>query len=229
MLVSDVMTKGVVTVRAADPYKRAVQMMLDAFVSGMPVIDEDENVVGMVTEADLIAKEAYGAEPRRPLAVVSDLLLGHDTIWIDKAAARTVADLMTRHVVSAESTEDVHAAARRMLEARVKRLPVIDDGRLVGIVSRRDLLGVFRGSDDALRRQIESTLRDPLLSPELPAFVCFVWDGEVLLEGSVAKPDDIDVVEHIVRQIPGVVNVHNNLIVDVERDDEGQKAEEARS
>lgn len=214
MLVADVMTKNVVSVHPSDTYKKAVQRMLQASVSGMPVIDENEAVIGMVTEADLMAKEAYDPEPRRPLALVSDLLLGHDTRWIDKAVARTVGDLMTRHVVSAGSTEDVHRAARRMLEARVKRLPVIDDGRLVGIVSRRDLLGVFRESDDGLRQRIEATLRDPAISPEIAELVCFVWDGEVLLEGAVVNPTDIDVVGAIVRKLPGVVKVHNNLVVD---------------
>ena len=221
MLVSDVMTKSVVSVRPADLYKKAVQRMLEASVSGMPVVDDDEAVVGMVTEADLMAKQAFGTEPRRPLALVSDLLLGHDTKWIDKAAARTVADVMTRRVVSAESTEEIHAAARRMLEAGVKRLPVIDDGRLVGIVSRRDLLMVFRGTDDALRRQIEATLHDPVLCPEVTKLVCVVWDGEVLLEGAVVNETDIDVVGHIVRTMPGVVKVHNNLIA--EWDDQAQQ------
>ena len=227
MLVADVMTRNVVSVRPADPYKKAVERMLAASVSGMPVVDEDQAIVGMLTEADLMAKEAYGAEPRRPLAVVSDLLLGHDTKWIDKAAARTVADVMTRNVVSASSDESVHDVARRMLELRVKRLPVIDDGRLVGIVSRRDVLGVFRGSDDALRRRIEATLRDPTLCPELTEFVCFVWDGEVLLEGSVVNSGDIDVVGNVVRRMPGVVTVHNNLIA--ERGDKSRHTEDIRS
>lgn len=214
MRVADVMTTDVVTVRPADPYKKALIRMLETGVSALPVVEEDGSLIGIVTEADFMAKDAYGTGRRRPLAVLADLVTGVDTTWVKKAAGCSVRDVMTRRVVSATSRDEIHDAARQMLEAHVKRLPVVDDGRLVGIVSRRDLLDLFRRSDDSLRREIEAMLRDPVRSPEIPELVCFVWDGEVLLEGTVNDPRDVAIVGSIVRRMPGVVKVHNNLVAE---------------
>jgi CBS domain-containing protein len=90
-----------------------------------------------VTEADLMSKEAFDARRRRPLAALVDHLSG-TAPWINKAAGLTAGEVMTTTVVTAEPGEEIGAAARRMLERGVKRLPVTEDGRLVGIVSRAE-------------------------------------------------------------------------------------------
>jgi CBS domain-containing protein len=105
------------------------------------VIDADGTLVGIVTEADLVSREAYGPDRRRPLGLIVDYLRDRDPAWVRKASATTAADLMTRVVTTASPDDEVRVTARRMLEGGRKRLPVVaSDGRLVGIVSRRDVL-----------------------------------------------------------------------------------------
>jgi len=149
MEVQDVMTRQVVTVSEQTPYEEAVELLLTADVSGMPVIDRFGWVVGVVSEADLISKEAY-TEPihRRFLGLIGD----SSEAWSAKASGTTVGDVMSQDVVIASPDEDVRVVARRMLEKAVKRTPVVTrSGRLVGIVSRHDLLRAFHATDENSR------------------------------------------------------------------------------
>jgi CBS domain-containing protein len=211
MHVADVMTKDVVTLRPYVPFKDAVACMLDADVSGVPVVDEHRAVVGIVTEADLMPKEAYNPGHKRATGLGH--LAGRAKGRTRKARALTTGDLMTTTVHNVSSTDDIRTAAREMIEHGVKRLPVVDDGRLVGIVSRRDVLRVFTRSDDDLQEEIEARLRNPLRWPPVSRLACAVWDGRVLIEGEVEEPDDRAVIGAFVSRIPGVVKVHNNLRV----------------
>ena len=140
--VSDIMTTGVLTVRPRTPYHEIVTLLLDYEISGLPVVDNDGVLVGIVSEADLISKEAYVEDEGRRghLRLLRDHLLGRDTEWVDKAAARNAQELMTSPVRTLSPDDDVATAARVMLDHRLKRLPVVRDGKLVGIVARHDLL-----------------------------------------------------------------------------------------
>jgi CBS domain-containing protein len=149
--VADVMTTDVVTVGPDATYGEIVDRLLAHDVSGLPVIDGDGTLVGIVTEADLVSREAYGPDRRRPLGLIVDYLRDRDPAWVRKSSATTAADLMTRVVTTASPDDEVRVTARRMLESGRKRLPVVaSDGLLVGIVSRRDvlaagILGTARG------------------------------------------------------------------------------------
>ena len=132
MRVREVITTDVITVRRDAPLKDVVELLLVNEVSGLPVIDSDGVVVGMVTEADVVAKGAYPGRRRRSLAMLSDALAGRDAHWTRKAAGMKAEELMNTPVLTASSDDDVRAAARAMVELRVKRLPVVEDGRLVG-------------------------------------------------------------------------------------------------
>lgn len=139
--VRDVMTTDVVTVGPDATYLEIVDRLLAHDVSGVPVVDGDRSLLGIVTEADLVSREAYGPERRRPLALLLDYLRDRDPAWVRKASGSTARELMTHIVTTAAEDDEVRVAARAMLESDVKRLPVVAaDGRLVGIVSRRDLL-----------------------------------------------------------------------------------------
>ena len=139
--VRDVMTTDVVTVGPEATYGEIADRLLAHDVSGLPVIDDDGTLLGIVTEADLVTREAYGPDRRRPLGLIVDYLRDRDPAWVRKASATTAADLMTRVVTTASPDDEVRVTARRMLESGRKRLPVVgSDGRLVGIVSRRDVL-----------------------------------------------------------------------------------------
>jgi CBS domain-containing protein len=149
--VRDVMTTDVVTVGPKATYGEIADRLLAHDVSGLPVIDGDGTLVGIVTEADLVSREAYGPDRRRPLGLIVDYLRDRDPAWVRKSSATTAADLMTRVVTTASPDDEVRVTARRMLESGRKRLPVVaSDGLLVGIVSRRDvlaagILGTARG------------------------------------------------------------------------------------
>lgn len=138
--VADVMTTDVVTVGPDATYGEIVDRLLAHDISGLPVIDHSGRLVGVVTEADLVSREAYGPERRRPLGLLFDYLRDRDPAWVRKASGATARELMTRVVITAAPDDDLATAARRMLEGGHKRLPVVAAGRLVGIVSRRDLL-----------------------------------------------------------------------------------------
>jgi CBS domain-containing protein len=205
------MTRTVVTAQADTPLPELIDEMLHYGVSGIPVVDSKWRLVGIVTEADLISKPAYGGRRRRALAVIGDLLHGREQRWLSKAKAVTAGQIMSTAVATAAPNDTVQVAARLMIEAGVKRLPVVDDDRLVGIISRADVLRAMHRSDEELQAEITSVLRDPLRAPECALVEVTVADGVVTLRGTVPFPIDVPVLSAIVWRLPGVVDVHNEL------------------
>jgi CBS domain-containing protein len=205
--VKDVMTTHVVAVRLNATYKEMATRLREFRVSAFPVLDDENKVVGVVSEADLLAKEAleYGAP-----GLMSGILHGRE--WA-KAEAVTAADLMTKPPVTIGQREPVSHAARLMYSRKVKRLPVVDDdGRLIGIVSRADVLSVYSRPDAEIRHDI---IEDVIIGTVLtdPArFTVTVRDGMVTVEG---KPENAsvgrDMIEEI-RHVEGVVTVRDRLI-----------------
>jgi CBS domain-containing protein len=150
MHVRDVMTTDVVTVSPDTTFGEIVEQLLDRGISGVPVVDRDDTLVGLVTEADLVSKEAYGPERRRPLGLVLDYLRDRDPAWVRKASGTTARDLMTQVVTTASPDDELRVVARVLLESGYRRLPVVRaDGRLAGIISRRDLLASVYGRPPA--------------------------------------------------------------------------------
>jgi CBS domain-containing protein len=137
------MTTYVVTADLDATYDEMVDRLLAHDISGLPVVDSDGVLLGLVTEADLVSREAYGPERRRSLGLIADHLRNRDPAWVRKASGTTAGEIMTHAVTTASPDDELRVAARRMLESGYKRLPVVTaDGRLVGIVSRRDVLGL---------------------------------------------------------------------------------------
>jgi CBS domain/BON domain len=118
---------------------------------------------------------------------------------------------MTSAVVTARPIEVVRAVARQMVEAGVKRLPVVEDDRLVGIVSRADVLNCMHRSDGDLLAEITATLGDPARVPENTFVDVSVADGVVTLRGTVRFPFDLPVLSAIVWRFPGVIDVRNEV------------------
>ncbi|HET9290621.1 MAG TPA: CBS domain-containing protein [Actinomycetes bacterium] len=181
-LVKDLMTTPVVTVEPSAPFKEIVARLAEHRVSAVPVVDDGRRVLGVVSEADLLLKEEF-PEPEQDLPLW----------WIKrarldraKAAASVARDLVTVAVVAVSPDATVAEAARRMHTAKVKRLPVVDrSGRLVGIVSRSDLLKVFDRSGQDIRREI---IEDVIVGEFMMApsrFFLHVTDGVVVLQGRV--------------------------------------------
>jgi CBS domain-containing protein len=213
MKVRDVMTHAVVSVLEDAPFKTIAETLVDHDISGVPVVDPGGFVVGIVTEADLIAKEAFPSERKRGLArFVKKMLAAPQDEWLEKARGQTAADVMSRPVVTAAPDDDIRVAARMMIDGGVKRLPVVEAGRLVGIVSRNDLIRVFARPDEDLRHTIERFLvHCGYVEPDHRINVS-VYEGNVALGGSVLYESDIHVAGSLVESIEGVVSVDNLLL-----------------
>jgi len=206
VMVKDVMSTHVVAVRQDATYKEMAARLHEHRVSAFPVLDDDNKVIGVVSEADLLTKEALEGELP---GVFHTLTRPHETV---KAAALTAGGLMTRPAVTIGPDETVTHAARLMYSKRVKRLPVTDeDGKLIGIVSRADVLSVYSRPDADIRHEIteDLILKTYLCDPVL--FTVTVKDGIVTLEG---MPERLEVGRDIVesaKHVEGVVAVRDRL------------------
>jgi CBS domain-containing protein len=203
--VATVMTSDVVTVGPGTVYKEVVERLRDHRVSAVPVVDAEHRVIGVVSEADLLLKEE---RPDRPLG--GPLVHPHGDAA--RAQARNAAALMSSPAVTVGPEATLTEAARLMHRKRVKRLPVVDvDGRLVGIVSRADLLQVFLRSDDAIATEVrDNVLRHALAIPPETVTVR-VEDGVVRLQGQVETRSLASITARLVRAVEGVVEVENRL------------------
>jgi len=202
--VKDVMTTEVVAVRSETTFKEMAAALRRYRVSALPVVDDAGRVLGVVSEADLLAKEAL-ADP----GPVAELVHRKD---LRKAEGLTADDLMTREAVTASPDDPIEQAARMMHFMRVKWLPVVDSGgQLVGFVSRADVLAVFDRADEEIRKDIVDAmlLHEFLIDPR--QFTVIVEDGVVTLEGI---PETVALGRALVRKarhIRGVVAVRDRL------------------
>jgi CBS domain-containing protein len=212
-LVRDVMTTGVVTVEPWTPFREIVTRLAEHRISAAPVVDAEGNVLGVVTEADLLLKQEHAdLEFNVPLAWNRRRRLERE-----KAAAVVAGELMTTPAVTVPPTATVTEAARRMHTAGVKRLPVVNEaGRLAGIVSRADLLKVFNRSDEAIWREIMDDVitGDFMMDPS--RFFIDVTDGVVVLQGRIERSRLIAFLVRAVHAVEGVVRVEDRLTFDLD-------------
>jgi len=207
--VKDIMTAEVVVVKRGASFKEMAALLRRFRVSALPVVDDDEKVIGVVSEADLLAHEVLAGSHDRMPGMIAGLLHHREQ---EKAAGLTAGDLMTHPAVTVRPEDPVEQAARLLYTLGVKRLPVINTGgRLVGIVSRTDVLAVFDRPDEEIRNEItdEVILRGSLEDPR--QFAVTVRAGVVTLAGS---PETAALGHDIVRRIRhvrGVVAVRDHL------------------
>ena len=206
--VADVMNKDVVAVRASASFKEIVARLREQRVRAIPVLGEDDKVISVVSEADLLLKEALEAGYEGNPGPLSGLR--HRTER-QKAEGVTAAQLMSWSAVTINPYDLVSHAAHLMYDHKVTCLPVVDRGRLVGIISRADVLSVFGRPDAEIRSDItEKVILQEFLSD--PAqFTVTVQDGIVTLEGrpeaAAVGHDLVAAVQHM----EGVVAVHDEL------------------
>jgi CBS domain-containing protein len=207
MLVRDVMTEKVFTVTRDMPLKVVATRMLEYGVSGLPVV-VDEEVVGVVSETDILFKERVAPERK---GVVDWLVHYAEDPPLAKLDARTAGDAMTTPAVTIQSGRSVEDAATLMLDLGIDRLPVVDSGRLVGIVTRADLVRAFTRSDELIAEEIlqEGLLKRFWVGPS--SVVLEVEQGNVVLEGRVDTEDLAEGIVDFTRRIPGVVSVESKL------------------
>ncbi|WP_327068604.1 CBS domain-containing protein [Kitasatospora sp. NBC_01302] len=205
--VHDVMTQGVVTARPDTPFKEVAGLFHRNDITAVPVVDDHDRVLGMVSEADLLRNEAVQPDPEGHTARAR--LSPRERA---RAEAETAGALMTSPAVTARPEWSIVEAARVMDRKKVKRLPVVDEaGRLVGIVSRSDLLQVFLRHDAAIREEITHDVLGQTLWLAPTSVEVTVHDGVVTLTGRVEQKSLIPIVERLCRAVDGVVAVHHTL------------------
>lgn len=211
MTVRDVMTTSVTSVGRSTPLQDVAELLVDRRISGVPVVDEDGIVLGVVSEADFLVKE-QGAEAIRHRHLAR--MLGESPeskAQLAKVRATNAGEAMTAPAVTIESTSPISAAARLMTARRVNRLPVVDGGRLVGIVTRADLLRAYVRSDEELANTIRRDVLLRILWLDPNTFELDVKDGRVTIAGHVERRSTAEMVGRSIAMVPGIIDVHTSV------------------
>jgi CBS domain-containing protein len=209
MNVKDVMSTEVISVGPATSLKEVARLLVEHRISGVPVVDAEGAVLGVVSEADLLVKErGFRAELGGPLAW---LFRGEALDEAAKLEARVAGEAMSAPAITITAHRPVAAAAAMMLEHGVNRLPVVVQGELVGIVTRADLVRAFIRVDSDVARDIreEVVMRSMWLDPSV--LEINVDAGEVVLRGRLDHRRDAELLPRLTARVPGVVTVRSEL------------------
>ncbi|RNG22185.1 CBS domain-containing protein [Streptomyces botrytidirepellens] len=201
--VGDVMTEEVVTFRPSTPFQEVAAMLDANDIAAAPVVDDNDTLLGMVSASDVLRHETGMPDPQG-----QD---GDDERAWGKARARTAGALMSSPVFTARADWTIPRAARELRRRHVKQLPVVGDDRLLGIVSRSDLLDAFIRSDVEIRDEVEQDVLGRILGLNQGTVAVEVRDGDVTLRGHVPEPRLIPVVVGLCQGVDGVVTVDAHL------------------
>lgn len=207
LTVRDAMTPKTITVGPDAQLKDVARVLIDAGISGVPVVDESGAVLGIVSEADFLIK-GQGAQALRHRRLAR--LLGESETTrrqVAKIAARTAGEAMSSPAVTIAPTRSLQDAAATMTRAAVNRLPVVENGRLVGIVTRADLVRAYLRTDEELARTIREDVLLRILWLDPAAFEVQVLDGEATVRGHVERRSTARIVEETIAMVPGVVSL----------------------
>jgi CBS-domain-containing membrane protein len=212
MTVKDVMTRQVRSVTGDTSFKDIAEVLITHGISAVPVVDAGNRVVGMVSEADLLRKEEfrelfYREDYRPPLRARLRHPKGRE-----KAAGDTAAELMTAPAVVISPQGSAVSAARLMDRHDVKRLAVVDeDGRLVGIISRRDLVRLFVRSDEDITADVRDDVLDRAMWVDTSGVTVEVSQGVVTLSGQMDRRTEAAIAVRMTSRVNGVVDVVDKL------------------
>ncbi|MCS7173999.1 MAG: CBS domain-containing protein [Armatimonadetes bacterium] len=202
LVAKDVMTAPVITVRPQTTLREAAELFLRYRISGAPVVDEEGRMVGIVTEADLLRREA------QPMPEAKRGFLSF--LWQDLRirAGRTVRveEVMTREVVTATEETPVRELARRMLLRKINRIPIVREGKVVGIVTRADVLKAFARTDEELVAAVRRVLAEEL-GVDLSRLEVQAEAGTIRIRGEVERASDVELVHRYAATVDGVVSV----------------------
>lgn len=207
--VQDVMTRTVAVVAADTPFKEVARRLAEHRVAALPVIDARDRAIGIVSEADLLVKEEHiGLDRRRRRATAEDLR---------KSTATTAREVMTSPAVTIGPDAPLADAARVMHERGFRSLPVVDaDGRVIGIVARRDLLKAFLRPDLEIRTEIEDEIIRDEMWLEPGRVRVQVEQGVVALQGQVERASLIPILVRLAEGVDGVVRVEARLTFELD-------------
>jgi CBS domain-containing protein len=211
MTVRDVMTTSVISVKTDAPLKDVARLLVDHGISGVPVIDAEDRVVGVVSEADFLVKETGpDAQPHRRL----EWLLGVSDAtrsFHAKLEATTAEQAMTAPAITIAPSRSVGEAARTMANHSINRLVVVEDDRLVGIVSRADLVRAYVRSDEELADTIRDEVLRRILWLDPAGFSVRVHRGVATVKGHVDRRSTAETVERSIAMVPGIVDVQADV------------------
>lgn len=221
MKAQDIMSRRVITVRRDSELREAIATMLEHGISGLPVTDENGALVGMLTEGDLLRRSELGTQRHRPRWL--EFLIGPGKLAAEytHAHGRTVADAMSESLYYATPDMPLQQVVEMMEKQRIKRVPVLEDGRLVGIITRANLLRALAlaapalpavsPSDEQIRQQLETELAASAWAPRSMLNVT-VQNGAVHLYGTILDGREREALCVAARNIPGVTAVHDHLV-----------------
>jgi CBS domain-containing protein len=207
MKVSDLMTKDVVSVTTTTKLREAAALLVEKRISGVPVVDESGDVVGVLSEADILVKAGGSTSRSRLLGWLFEPELGME----DKVRAETVGEAMSAPPITIAAHRPVYEAARLMVAEGVNRLPVVADGMLIGIITRADVVRAFTRPDAEIAEEIRGEIIRRTFWLEPGRVTVLVVDGHVSVEGEVETEADAEVLPALVARVPGVVSVHADL------------------
>ena len=221
MKARDVMVSPVITVRPSASVKEVAKIFLERQISAVPVVDDQGKIVGIVSEGDLLHRSEAGTQRQRPwwlLALTRDDALAADYV---KAHARKVSDVMATEVITAGPDTPLHEIASTLEKYAIKRVPIVKDGQLVGIVSRANLIQAVASDRKKLEISLsDTTIRDKLLAhlksqrwAHTGLLNATVSDGVVDLWGISSSDTERKAIRVAAESMPGVVAVNDHLIM----------------
>ena len=221
MNAADVMTRNILSVGPASPVVEAIRLMLDNRVSGLPVIDEAGQLVGILTEGDLVRRGETGTERHRPRWL--EILMGPGRLASEyvRTHGRKVEEIMTRELLSVAPETPLEDIVELMERHRIKRVPVLEGEKLVGIVSRADFLralarrleeqSAVAASDEEIRERILAELAKVSWVPR-DGLGITVENGVVDLNGVILDEKEREALRVAAENVPGVKAVEDHLV-----------------
>jgi CBS domain-containing protein len=219
MQVRDVMTQNVISIGVNETVVAAARLMLQSDISGLPVVDAEGNLVGMVTEGDFLRRHELGTQKRRPKWF--EFLLGPGRMAEEyvHASGRKVGDVMTHDPVTVAEDDTLDTVVELMERRRIKRLPVLRNGKMVGIVSRANLMHALvslartadtpAGGDLAIRERMLAAFA---AQPWAPQVNVVVKDAVAELWGTITDERERQACIVTAENVAGVRDVHDHLV-----------------
>ncbi|MCE8016046.1 CBS domain-containing protein [Halomonas sp. MCCC 1A17488] len=217
----DVMTPKVITVSPDADVREIARLLLENNISAVPVVDAEERVLGIVSEGDLMRRVGSGSEQSKSWWLKAFFTGGNSASEYVKTHARKAHEIMTRDPITIGEDESLQRVAKLLEKHHIKRVPVVRDGRLVGIVSRANLLRGFSATAPDAQTSVttdDRQIRDAILKEVdentgvwVDRINVIVTEGVVQVWGLVESQEEKMAVQVAAENTPGVKSVENNL------------------
>ena len=216
MRVSELMTRKVLTIGPEAPIKDVAKILVANGISGLPVCDIEGHVLGVISEGDILYK-AHDPKERHLGGPVGWIIDGTtSSAGYVKAKAQTARKAMTSPAISIAPWESTVEAARIMCERHVNRLPVVKDERLVGILTRADLVRAFIRTDAEIERELRQDVLERMMWIDAGKVEVGVQGGRAALSGRLHTRSDVELLNKLVARVPGVVAVDSAVAWNVD-------------